>query len=63
MGDMDQNNQFQPTTLCGNANVTVAQQAANRASRTEHINVHTMNNREWTEERQKGKNFMQKIKD
>ena len=75
MGDMDQNNQFQPTTLCGDANATVAQQAAYRAGRTEHNNVHTMNNREWTdeekrrivrinlEERQKGKNFMKRIKD
>ena len=72
---MDQNNQFQPTTLCGDANVTVAQQAANRAGRTEHNHVHTMNNREWTdeekirivcinlEERQKGKGFMKRIKD
>ena len=75
MGDTDQNNQFQPTTLCDDANATVAQQAAYRAGRTEHNNVHTMNNREWTdeekrrivcinlEERQNGKNFMKRIKD
>ena len=72
---MDQNNQFQLTTLCGDANVTVAQQAANRAGHTEHSNFHTMNNREWTgeekrrlvcinlEERQKVKSFMKRIKD
>ena len=34
MGDMDQNIQFQPTTLWGNPNETVAQQAVNRAGRT-----------------------------
>ena len=72
---MDQNNQFHPTTLCGDANVTVAQQAANRAGHTEHNNIHAMNNREWTdeekrqivcinlEERKKGKGFMKRIKD
>ena len=49
MGDMDQNNQFQPITFCCNSNVTVAQQAANRADRTKHNNFHTMNNREWTD--------------
>ena len=75
MRDMDQNNQFQPTTFCDDANATVVQQAANRASRTEHDNVHTMNNEHWTdeekrriacinlEERQKRKNFMKRIKD
>ena len=47
---MDQNNQLQPTILCGDANVTVAQEAANRAGRTEHNNVHTMNNRKRTNE-------------
>ena len=74
MGDMDQNNQFQPTTFCSDANATVAQQAANRASRTEHNNVHTMNSGDWTdekkrqiahinlEEQQKRKNFMKSIK-
>lgn len=36
MGDMDQNNQFQPTALCGSANVTMMLKAANRAGRTEH---------------------------
>ena len=53
----------------------MAQQAANRAGRTDHKSVHTMNNREWTdeekrrivcinlEERQKGKGFMKRIKD
>ena len=50
---MDQNNQFQPTTLCGDANVTVAQQDANRAGRTEHNNVHNMNNREWMDEKKR----------
>ena len=75
MRDMDQNNQLQPTTLCGDANATVAQQAANRAGHTEHNNVHTMNDREWTDEekrrivcidlgeQQKGKGFMKRIKD
>ena len=43
MGDMYQNNQFQPTTLCGDAKVTVAQQAANRVDCTEQNNVHTLN--------------------
>ena len=47
---MDQNNQLQPTILCGDANVTVVKEAANRAGRTEHNNVHTLNNREWTDE-------------
>ena len=46
MGDMDQNNQFQPTSLCGDANIIVAHQTANRAGWTEQKNVHTMNNRE-----------------
>ena len=75
MGDMDQNNQFQLTKMCGDANVTVEQQTANRAGRTEHNNIHAMNNREWTdeekrqivcknlEERQKGKNSMKRIND
>ena len=75
MGDMDQNNQFQLTKMCGDTNVTVEQQAANRAGRTEHNNIHAMNNREWTdeekrqivcknlEERQKRKNSMKRIKD
>ena len=36
--------------MCSNANVAVAQQAVNRASHTEHNNVHTMNNREWKDE-------------
>ena len=52
----------------------MAQQAANRAGGTEHNNVHTMNNREWTdgekrrivcinlEQRQKGKKIMKGIK-
>ena len=74
MRDMDQNNQFQPT-LCGDANVTVAQQAASRAGRTEHNNVHTMNNRERAdeekrrivcinlEEPKKGKKIMKRIND
>ena len=47
---MDRNDEFQPTSLGGDANVTVAQKADNRAGRTEHNNVHTMNNREWTDE-------------
>ena len=47
---MDQNNQLQLTILCGDANLTVTQEAANRAGRTEHNNVHTMNNRNWTNE-------------
>ena len=32
MGDMDQNNQFQPTILCDDAKVTVAQQTVNKAA-------------------------------
>ena len=72
---MNQNNQFQSTTLYGDANVTVVQKAANRAGCKGHNNFHTMNNREWAteekrrivcinlEERQKGKNFMRRIKD
>ena len=43
MGDMDQNNQFQPTALCSDAIGRVAQQAANKAGHTEHNNVHSMN--------------------
>ena len=46
MGDIDQNNQFQPITFFDDANVTVVQQAANRVGRIEHNNFHTMNNRE-----------------
>ena len=46
VGDIDQNNQFQPITFFDDANVTVVQQAANRAGRIEHNNFHTMNNRE-----------------
>ena len=58
-----------------NADITVAQQAAKTSGYTEHNNVHTMTNRQWTneekrrivcinlEERQKGKNFMKRIKD
>ena len=49
MGDMDQKIQFQLTTLCGDAYITVVQQAANRTGRTEHNNVHTRNNREWAD--------------
>ena len=59
------------------ANETVAQKvsAENEACRIKHNRVHTMNNREWTneekqklvqinrEERQKCKNFMERIKD
>ena len=51
MGDMDQKNQFQQATLSGDANVTVGQQAENRAGGTEHNNVHTMNNKEWKDEK------------
>ena len=58
-----------------NADITVAQQAAKTSGYTEHNNVHTMTNRQWTneekrrivyinlEERQKGNNFMKRIKD
>ena len=58
-----------------NANITVAQQAVKTSGYTEHNNVHTMTNRQSTneekrrivcinlEERQKGKNFMKRIKD
>ena len=51
MGDLDQNDQFQPTTFCGDANAPVAQQAASRANRTEHNNIHTMNSGDWTDEK------------
>ena len=49
MGDMDQSNQFQSNNnqfqfqLCGDANLTVAQQATGSTGRTEHSNVDTMN--------------------
>ena len=58
-----------------NADITVAQQAAKTSGYTEHNNVHTITNRQWTneekrrivyinlEERQKGNNFMKRIKD
>lgn len=58
-----------------NADITVAQQAAKTSGYTEHNNFHTMTNRQWTneekrrivyinlEERQKGNNFMKRIKD
>ena len=46
VGDIDQNNQFQPITFFDDANVTVVQQAANRVGRIENNNFHTMNNRE-----------------
>ena len=52
---MDQNNQFQPTSLCGDANITVAQQATNRAGRTEHNDVHTMNSGELSDEEKRRK--------
>lgn len=66
---------FTKKFFCGDANVTVAQLAANRASSKEHNRVDTMNNRVWTdeekrqivctnlEERKKGINFMKRIKD
>ena len=74
MGDMNQNNRFQATPLCGDANVKVVQQAANRIGRTEHNNVHTMISRKRTdegkrrivcknlEELQKGNNFIKRFK-
>ena len=76
MGDIDQN-QYQPIVRHKDANKTVAQQACdeNKATCVQDNNrVHTVNNREWTreekkrvvqidrEERQKGKNFMKRIK-
>ena len=68
---MDQSCQLQPTSFCSDANETVAQQAASSAGRTDDNNAHSMNNGEWThekkstdfEKRQKGNNFMKRIKD
>ena len=76
MGDIDQN-QFQTETTHGVANETVAQQAdaENRANHVQYNLVHIMNNKEWTEnekrriiqinqeERERGKNFMRRIKE
>ena len=75
MGDIDQN-QFHTEQTYDIANKTVAQQvdAQNLASQLHKNNVHIMNKGEWTdkeklkivkinrEERQKGKNFMKRIK-
>ena len=75
MGDIDQN-QFHTQQTYDIGNETVAQQvdAQNLASQLHKNNVHIMNKREWTdkeklkivkinrEERQKGKNFMKRIK-
>ena len=76
MGDIDQN-QYQPASRHEDANETMAQQACaeNRAAHVQGNNrVHTMNSRGWTseekkrvvqidrEERQKGENFMKRIK-
>ena len=75
MGDVDQN-QFQPQQTHDVANETVAEQvdAENIASQLHKNNVHIINKGEWTneeklkivqtnrEERQKGKNFMKRIK-
>ena len=75
MGDIDQN-QFHTQQTYDIANKTVAQQvdAQNLASQLHKNNVHIMNKGEWTdkeklkivkinrEERQKGKNFMKRIK-
>ena len=75
MGDIDQN-QFHTQQTYDIGNETVAQQvdAQNLASQLHKNNVHIMNKGEWTdkeklkivkinrEERQKGKNFMKRIK-
>ena len=75
MGDIDQN-QFQPQQTHDVVNKTVVEQvdAENIASQLHNNNVHIMNRGEWTneeklkivqtntEERQKGKNFMKRIK-
>ena len=75
MGDIDQN-QFQSQQTHDVANETVAEQvdAENIASHLHNKNVHIMNKEEWRkeeklkivqinrEERQKGKNFMKRIK-
>ena len=75
MGDIDQN-QFQSQQTHDVANETVAEQvdAENIASQLHNKNVHIMNKEEWRkeeklkivqinrEERQKGKNFMKRIK-
>ena len=75
MGGIDQN-QFQSQQTHDVANETVAEQvdAENIASQLHKNNVHIINKGEWTneeklkivqtnrEERQKGKNFMKRIK-
>ena len=75
MGDIDQN-QFQPQQTHGVANETVAEHGdvENIVSQLHNDSVHIMNKGEWTneeklkivqinrEERQKGKDFMKKIK-
>ena len=75
MGDIDQN-QFQPQQTHDVANETVVEKvdAENIASQSHNNDVHIMNKGEWTneeklkivqinrEERQRGKNFMKRIK-
>ena len=75
MGDIEQN-QFQSQQTHDVANETVAEEvdAENIASQLHNKNVHIMNKEEWRkeeklkivqinrEERQKGKNFMKRIK-
>ena len=75
MGDIDQN-QFQPQQTHDVANETVVEKvdAENIASQLHNNDVHIMNKGEWTneeklkivqinrEERQRGKNFMKRIK-
>ena len=63
MGDNDQN-QYQPTVRHEDANETVAQQdcAENRAACVQDNNrVHTVNNREWTSEEKKRKEWCKSI--
>ena len=75
MGDIDQN-QFQPQQTHDVANETVVEKvdAENIASQSHNNDVHIMNKGEWTneeklkivqinrEERERGKNFMKRIK-
>ena len=75
MGDIDQN-QFQPQQTHDVANETVVEKvdAENIASQSHNNDVHIMNKGEWMneeklkivqinrEERQRGKNFMKRIK-
>ena len=74
MGDLD-NNQLQPVILCDATNDTVAPlDADDMVNHNNDNRVHTMNNRDWTDEqkkriveideneRKRGRNFLKRIK-